>query len=65
VLLRFADAAPSGYRVGIEQIVEGEFVDGQWRGGRWLNRDESGQGRYLRLPPDQFGIQKLKVYRYK
>ncbi len=66
VIIRFADAAArSGYRVGIEQIVEGEFVDGKWVGGRWLNGDESGQGRYLRLPPEKFGIQKIKVYRYK
>ena len=66
VIIRFADAAAkSGYRVGIEQIVEGEFVDGQWVGGRWLNGDESGQGRYLRLPPEKFGIQKIKVYRYQ
>lgn len=66
VIIRFADAAEkSGYRVGIEQIVEGEFVDGDWVGGRWLNGDESGQGRYLRLPPEKFGIQKIKLYRYK
>lgn len=65
VIIRFADATNAGVRVGIEQIVEGEFVDGQWRGGRWLNGDESGQGRYLRLPPDQFGIQKIKIYRYQ
>ncbi|WP_140986412.1 DUF5597 domain-containing protein [Asticcacaulis tiandongensis] len=66
VIIRFSDAAQnSGYRVGLEQIVEGEFIDGQWVGGRWLNGDESGQGRYLRLPPEKFGIQKLKVYRYK
>lgn len=65
VVIRFADAAKSGYQVGIEQIVEGEFVDGQWVGGRWLNGDENGQGRYLRLPPEHFGIQKLKLYRYK
>ena len=65
VILRFADAGNDGYQVGIEQIVDGEFVDGQWVGGRWLDGDESGQGRYLRLPPEKFGIQKLKVYRYK
>lgn len=65
VIIRFADASKSGFRVGIEQIVEGEFVEGQWVGGRWLNGDESGQGRYLRLPPEKFGIQKLKLYRYQ
>lgn len=66
VIIRFADAdKTSGFRVGLEQIIEGEFVDGKWVDGRWLNGDENGQGRYLRLPPEKFGIQKLKVYRYK
>ena len=66
VIIRFADAAAnSGSRVGIEQIVEGEFVNGQWVGGRWLNGDESGQGRYLRLAPEKFSILKLKLYRYQ
>jgi beta-galactosidase GanA len=65
VVVRFADAAKSGDQVGIEQIIEGEFIDGKWVGGRWLNGDQSGQGRYLRLPPEKFGIQKVKVYRYK
>jgi len=65
VVIRFADAAKAAYQVGIEQIVEGEFVDGKWIEGRWLNGDENGQGRYLRLPPEGFGIQKIKVYRYK
>lgn len=65
VILRFADAAKSGNQVGIEQVVEGEFIDGKWVGGRWLNGDQSGQGRYLRLPPDKFGTQKIKLYRYK
>jgi len=66
VVVRFADAdGKSGYRVGLEQVIDGEFVDGKWVPGRWLNGDESGQGRYLRLPPNKFGIQKVKVYRYK
>ena len=66
VIIRFADAAAnSGWRIGVEQIREGEFVNGEWVPGRWLNGDESGQGRYLRLPPEKFGIQKIKVYRYK
>jgi beta-galactosidase GanA len=65
VVIRFADAAQSGYQVGIEQIVEGKFVDGRWAPGRWLNGDENGQGRYLRLPPEGFGIQKIKLYRFK
>lgn len=65
VIIRFADTTNPGFRVGIEQIIEGEFIDGKWVDGRWLNGDESGQGRYLRLPPEKYGIQKIKLYRYR
>lgn len=65
VIIRFADAVNAGYRIGIEHIVEGEYIDGKWVPGRRLNGDESGQGRYLRLPPERFGIQKIKLYRYQ
>ncbi len=66
VTLTFADpkGAPKGAQVGIEQIVEGTVRDGQFIEGRWLNGDESHQGRHLRLPPDHFGLQRLKLYRY-
>lgn len=51
--------------VGIESIREGTFVDGRWVPGRLLNGDESHQGRHLRIPDDKFGIQRLRLYRYK
>ena len=50
---------------GIERIHEGGFVEGQWTPRRLLNGDESHQGRHLRLPPDGFGIQRVKLYRYR
>ena len=50
---------------GIESIWEGHFVAGRWTPGRLLNGDESHQGRHLRIPPDGFGIQRLKLYRYR
>ena len=70
VVVTFADAdttggAPSRKAVGIEQIVEGRYVDGVWKPGRWLNGDESHQGRHLRLPAPAFGIQKLTLYKYQ
>lgn len=51
--------------VGIESIREGTFVDGRWVPGRLLNGDESHQGRHLRIPDDKFGIQRLRLYRYR
>jgi len=51
-------------RVGIEQVIEGRYQDGQFVPGRWLNGDQTHQGRHLRLPPGEWSIQKLKLYRY-
>ena len=59
----FTLAANKG-RVGIEQVIEGEFQNGHFMPGRWLNGDQTHQGRHLRLPPGQWSIQKLKLYRY-
>ncbi len=51
--------------VGIEQIREGRYADGRWKPGRVLNGDQNHQGRHLRLPPDAFGIQRVRLYRYR
>jgi Domain of unknown function (DUF5597) len=64
VTLAFADPAGRA-RIGIEQIVEGQFQDGRFVPGRWLNGDESHQGRLLRLPVAGWSIQRLKLYRYQ
>ncbi len=50
--------------VGIESIHEGRYDKGAWTPGRLLNGDESHQGRHLRLPPDEFGVQRVRLYRY-
>ena len=64
VTLTFAPADGAG-KSGIEQIDEGHVADGKFIAGRRLNGDESHQGRHLRLPPDQFGVQRVKLYRYR
>ena len=64
VTLTFAPADSVG-QAGIESIREGRFVDGAWRPGRLLNGDESHQGRHLRLPPGRFGLQRVRIYRYR
>ncbi|WP_114953043.1 DUF5597 domain-containing protein [Sphingosinicella terrae] len=64
VTLTFA-AAVGADRAGIESIWEGRYADGSWIPGRLLNGDESHQGRHLRLPPGRFGLQRVRLYRYR
>lgn len=65
VTLTFEDAGPGAERVGIEQVLEGRYdAQGRWRPGRWLNGDQTHQGRHLQLPVSGFGIQRLRLYRY-
>jgi hypothetical protein len=67
LIVTFAPAAPNAAKdkAGIASIQEGRFVDGQWQVIRWLGGDESHQGRHLRIPPGQFGTQRVKLYRYR
>ncbi|AUW59611.1 hypothetical protein C1T17_17505 [Sphingobium sp. SCG-1] len=51
---------------GIESAWEGRFdASGQWNAGRLLNGDQTHQGRHVRLPPGDFQIQKVRLYRYQ
>ena len=63
--ITFAPHGPGDPQAGILRIEEGTFVDGAWQRGRVLNGDQSHQGRHLRLPPGEFGIQRLVLYRYR
>lgn len=51
--------------VGLEVVRELEFEGGKWVDGRWLNGDETHQGRHVRLPPSHFGAQRVKLYKYR
>ncbi|MGD0571855.1 MAG: DUF5597 domain-containing protein [Sedimentisphaerales bacterium] len=51
--------------VGIASIQRGHFVKGRWVTDLYLNGDESHQGRHLRLPPERYDIQRIKLYRYR
>ncbi|MDF7774921.1 DUF5597 domain-containing protein [Sphingomonas sp. AOB5] len=51
-------------RAGLDAVDEGRFEGGKWIAGRRLNGDETHQGRHVRLPPGQFGVQKVRLYRY-
>ena len=55
----------AGEVLGILNVQEGRFVDGVWQGGRWLNGDQTNQGRFVRLEPGRFAIQRVRLYRYR
>jgi beta-galactosidase GanA len=50
---------------GIERIDEGRYEGGRFVVTRRLNGDETHQGRQLRLPMGSFGLQRVKLYRYR
>ncbi|MFZ6756325.1 DUF5597 domain-containing protein [Undibacterium sp. Ji50W] len=61
----FKDASDPARLVGFEKITEGSYENGKWVEGRWLNGDESHQGRQIMLSNKEFSIQKLRLYRYR
>ena len=52
-------------RVGIVSVENGNFVDGQWKVSRHFSGDETHQGRHVRIPPNEFNSQRVKLYRYR
>jgi len=64
VTVTFAVAEP-GWQAGILNVEEGRFVNGTWKNVRWLNGDQTHQGRHLRLEPGRIAMQRIKLYRYQ
>ena len=64
MVITFAAGKKPGTFAGIDSIWEGNFVNGIWEPGRELNGDDDNQGRYLRLPADEFTIRRVHLYRY-
>lgn len=65
MIVTFEADTPGDPTVGILFAQEGKYLNGQWVQGRWLNGDQTHQGRHLRLVPDRFDIQRIKLYRYR
>ena len=61
--ITFESAGSGEPLVGLLAVDEGKYVNGQWVAGRRLNGDQTHQGRHVRL--GSFGIQRVKLYRYK
>lgn len=51
-------------RLGFDRVDEGRYENGEWHSGRRLNGDQTHQGRHVRLPPGEFGVQRFRLYRY-
>jgi hypothetical protein len=65
LVVTFEADTPGAPLVGIMSAQEGKYVNGQWTPGRWLNGDQTHQGRHVRLPAGRFDIQRVKLYRYR
>jgi beta-galactosidase GanA len=64
VTITFAPSDGKG-KIGIDRVQEGHFAkDGTWLGARWLNGDETHQGRHVHLYDGQWTIQRVTLYRY-
>ena len=65
LVVTFEANTPGPPQTGILSAQEGKYSNGQWQPGRWLNGDQTHQGRHLRLPGNRFDIQRIKLYRYR
>src|SRR2546425_10669107 len=65
LIITFETETPSDTSVGILSAQEGKYVNAQWALGRWLNGDQTHQGRHVRLVPGKFDIQRVKLYGYR
>lgn len=59
------EPAETGYLAGIGRVSEGSYENGEWKHLRWLNGDQTHQGRHMRLEPGRFALQRLSLYRYR
>lgn len=54
-----------GLRAGIGTVEEGEFVNGEWRKGRTLGGDDTGQGNSVSLRVEGPSVLRVSLYQYK
>jgi len=65
VTITFTPADEKG-KVGIENVREGRYEkDGTWVGARWLNGDETHQGRHVHIGDGAWSVHRVKLYKYE
>jgi beta-galactosidase GanA len=66
IVVTFEPVGDGPPHAGIDSAWEGIFdAGGRWVPGRLLNGDQTHQGRHIRLAPGAFGIQRVRLYRYR
>ncbi|MES2776858.1 MAG: DUF5597 domain-containing protein [Bacteroidota bacterium] len=65
VVVTFTINGNANASAGILQADEGVYVNGKWQPGRRMNGDQDHQGRHIRIPVGEWGIQRVKLYQYK
>jgi hypothetical protein len=60
-----AGDAATKEKAGIASVELGDFVDGEWKVRRHFSGDETHQGRHVRIPPGEYNVQRVKLYRYR
>jgi len=65
VVVTFTVNNSTNKSAGILQADEGIYKDGNWIPGRRMNGDQDHQGRHIRIPVGEWGIQKVKLYQYE
>jgi hypothetical protein len=65
IIVTFAPVNAGDPIAGILSAEEGRHVNGRWVPTRRLNGDQTHQGRHIRLVPNEFSIQRVKLYRYR
>ena len=58
-------AQTSGGPAGMLSTEDGHYVDGRWVRTHWLNGDQTHQGRHVSIGLGEFGIQRVRLYRYR
>lgn len=51
-------------KAGLLSVDEGGFQNSKWQPGRRMNGDQDHQGRHVRIPVNEYNIQRVKLYNY-
>ncbi len=65
IVVTFSVNNAHGTSAGILQADEGVYINGEWQPGRRMNGDQDHQGRHIRIPAGEWGIQRITLYQYK
>jgi len=65
IIVMVAAQTPEEGEVGLESVDVGTCENGVFVCAQRLNGDDTHQGRHVRIPPGEFGMRRVKLYRYR